>query len=180
MLPALATVGVAGKLNSQVLNGSVLFGASVLLMLDLLTKAFKEAKSFSGTLIRGWRNHRVQTVRYSREAMARHKEADVITMLGLWVNVFLAASKFIAGSVGHSNALVADAGHSLSDLLSDFVTLWTIKMARLPPDQDHPYGHGRFESVASRCASMSSLSCAAPTALTRCSFTSLLMRPGKE
>lgn len=146
---ALAAFGLAVKLNSQWVNGSVLFGAAVLLMLDVLTTALNQAKSFGGTLIRGWRNHRVQTVRYSREAMARHKEADVITMAGIWVNVGLTVSKFVAGKMGNSAALLADAGHSLSDLLSDFVTLWTIRMARLPPDADHPYGHGRFEQLGS-------------------------------
>lgn len=40
----------------------------------------------------------------------------------------------------HSSALVADAAHSLSDLLSDVVTLWSVKVARLPPDPKHPYG----------------------------------------
>ena len=43
--------------------------------------------------------------------------------------------------------MIADAGHSLSDLLSDGVTLWAVRLARLPPDEDHPYGHGRFEAV---------------------------------
>lgn len=49
----------------------------------------------------------------------------------------------------NSAVLVADAGHSLSDLLSDFITLWAVQVARLPADSDHPYGHGKFESVGS-------------------------------
>lgn len=40
--------------------------------------------------------------------------------------------------------MIADAGHSLSDLLSDAVTLWAVRLSRLPPDDDHPYGHGRW------------------------------------
>lgn len=40
----------------------------------------------------------------------------------------------------NSAVLVADAGHSLSDLLSDFITLWAVQIARLPADEDHPYG----------------------------------------
>ena len=40
-------------------------------------------------------------------------------------------------------------GHSLSDLLSDFITLWAVQIARLPADDDHPYGHGKFESIGS-------------------------------
>lgn len=43
---------------------------------------------------------------------------------------------------------MSDAGHSLSDLLSDGVTLWAVRVSRLPPDDDHPYGHGRFEAVS--------------------------------
>lgn len=58
-----------------------------------------------------------------------------------------AGLKLAAGIWGHSAAMIADAGHSLSDLLSDGVTLWAVQMARLPPDADHPYGHGRFEAV---------------------------------
>lgn len=65
------------------------------------------------------------------------------------VNVVLSVSKFVVGVTCHSSVLIADAGHSLSDLFSDFVTLWAVQVARLPPDQDHPYGHGKFEAVGS-------------------------------
>ena len=49
----------------------------------------------------------------------------------------------------HSSVLIADAGHSLSDLFSDFITLWAVNVGRLPPDADHPYGHGKFEAIGS-------------------------------
>ncbi|CAN0252801.1 unnamed protein product, partial [Hapterophycus canaliculatus] len=75
------------------------------------------------------------------------REVDAITWIGAFVNVGLAGFKFFAGIVGHSSAMIADAGHSLSDLLSDAVTLWAVRLSRLPPDDDHPYGHGRFEAV---------------------------------
>ena len=65
------------------------------------------------------------------------------------INVILSISKFVVGVSCHSSVLIADAGHSLSDLFSDFVTLWAVQVARLPPDQDHPYGHGKFEAVGS-------------------------------
>ena len=65
------------------------------------------------------------------------------------INVVLSVSKFVVGVTCHSSVLIADAGHSLSDLFSDFVTLWAVQVARLPPDQDHPYGHGKFEAVGS-------------------------------
>lgn len=65
------------------------------------------------------------------------------------MNIVLSIGKFAIGVTCHSSALIADAGHSLSDLFSDFVTLWAVQVARLPPDQDHPYGHGKFEAVGS-------------------------------
>jgi len=77
------------------------------------------------------------------------KEADRVTMLGLWVNLLLSVGKLVTGILCYSSALVADAGHSLSDLFSDFITLWAVQIARLPPDEDHPYGHGKFEAIGS-------------------------------
>eukprot|EP00931_Biecheleriopsis_adriatica_P029625 TRINITY_DN17562_c0_g1_i1.p1 TRINITY_DN17562_c0_g1~~TRINITY_DN17562_c0_g1_i1.p1 ORF type:complete len:570 (-),score=65.42 TRINITY_DN17562_c0_g1_i1:270-1760(-) len=70
-----------------------------------------------------------------------------ITLVGAVVNVVLACLKLLVGLSSKSMALVADAGHSLSDLIGDGVTLWAVHMASMPPDEEHPYGHGRFESV---------------------------------
>jgi len=67
--------------------------------------------------------------------------------LGLIANLVLAGLKGIIGILANSSAMVADAGHSLSDLLSDFVTLWAIKMTKMPKDENHPYGHGKFETL---------------------------------
>ena len=83
--------------------------------------------------------------------------ADRVTFLGIVINVLLSAGKFAVGVSCHSSALIADAGHSLSDLFSDFVTLWAVQVARLPPDDDHPYGHGKFESVGSLFLSLTLL-----------------------
>eukprot|EP00571_Detonula_confervacea_P015980 CAMPEP_0172307466 /NCGR_PEP_ID=MMETSP1058-20130122/8317_1 /TAXON_ID=83371 /ORGANISM="Detonula confervacea, Strain CCMP 353" /LENGTH=597 /DNA_ID=CAMNT_0013019639 /DNA_START=164 /DNA_END=1957 /DNA_ORIENTATION=+ len=83
--------------------------------------------------------------------------ADRVTFLGVIVNLLLSAGKFAVGVTCHSSALIADAGHSLSDLFSDFVTLWAVQVARLPPDDDHPYGHGKFESVGSLFLSLTLL-----------------------
>lgn len=69
--------------------------------------------------------------------------------MGVLVNLALSVGKACVGVTCHSSALVADAGHSLSDLFSDFITLWAVQIARLPPDDDHPYGHGKFEAVGS-------------------------------
>eukprot|EP00601_Ochromonadales_sp_CCMP2298_P010485 CAMPEP_0173253964 /NCGR_PEP_ID=MMETSP1142-20121109/21641_1 /TAXON_ID=483371 /ORGANISM="non described non described, Strain CCMP2298" /LENGTH=235 /DNA_ID=CAMNT_0014187309 /DNA_START=96 /DNA_END=800 /DNA_ORIENTATION=+ len=75
--------------------------------------------------------------------------ADRVTLLGVAINIVLSISKLAGGIAFNSAVLVADAGHSLSDLLSDFITLWAVQIARLPADNDHPYGHGKFESVGS-------------------------------
>lgn len=83
--------------------------------------------------------------------------ADRVTLLGIVVNVILSISKFWAGIVFNSAVLVSDAGHSLSDLFSDFITLWAVQVARLPADEDHPYGHGKFESVGSLFLSLTLL-----------------------
>lgn len=75
--------------------------------------------------------------------------ADNVTLLGGVINLVLSLGKFAVGITCHSSALIADAGHSLSDLFSDFITLWAVQIGRLPPDDDHPYGHGKFEAVGS-------------------------------
>ena len=80
-----------------------------------------------------------------------------MTLLGVWINVVLSISKFVGGVTFNSAVLVADAGHSLSDLFSDFITLWAVQIARLPPDDDHPYGHGKFEAVGSLFLSLTLL-----------------------
>ena len=83
--------------------------------------------------------------------------ADRVTILGVWVNIALSVMKFFGGLYFRSAVLVADAGHSLSDLFSDFITLWAVQIARLPPDDDHPYGHGKFESIGSLFLSLTLL-----------------------
>lgn len=63
-------------------------------------------------------------------------------------NLFLFASKFILGSLSGMAALVADAFNNLSDMLSQFITLFSFKVAAKPADKDHPYGHARAEYIA--------------------------------
>ncbi|KAI7855174.1 cation efflux protein [Circinella umbellata] len=72
-----------------------------------------------------------------------------ITMIGLFANVALTVSKGVAGWVMNSASLLADAVHCGSDLLSDFVTLYTFKMSRKPPDALYPYGYGKYETLGS-------------------------------
>jgi len=85
---------------------------------------------------------------YKRQ-LSESKQADKVTYLGVIVNLLLSIGKGVIGITCNSAALVADAGHSLSDLFSDFITLVAVRIGRLPPDDDHPYGHGKFESIGS-------------------------------
>ena len=72
-----------------------------------------------------------------------------VTRLGLGVNVAMAASKMTGGYYFNSQALFADGVHALTDLLSDFLTLFTVSYALRPPDQNFPNGYGRLEGIGS-------------------------------
>lgn len=78
----------------------------------------------------------------------REKEIFTVTLTGSAVNVILIVLKFIAGIVGKSSAMVADAVHSLSDFISDAIILVFVKIAGKPKDKTHDYGHGKFETLA--------------------------------
>ncbi len=78
--------------------------------------------------------------------MIKKNEIKKITLWGLWVNVFLSIIKFIIGFLGNSQAVIADAVHSLSDTSSDFLILFGVKYWTAPPDSEHPYGHQKIES----------------------------------
>jgi cation diffusion facilitator family transporter len=71
-----------------------------------------------------------------------------VTWIGLVINLLLVGLKFWGGVVGRSQALIADAVHSLSDLFSDVVVLLGLRWGRKEADEDHPYGHGRIETIA--------------------------------
>jgi cation diffusion facilitator family transporter len=74
--------------------------------------------------------------------------ANRITAEGVVVNVVLMIIKFSAGFFGHSQAMIADAVHTLSDFATDIVVFIGIRIARKPRDADHAYGHGKYETVA--------------------------------
>ncbi|KAK8803386.1 hypothetical protein WA158_001080 [Blastocystis sp. Blastoise] len=79
----------------------------------------------------------------------RTKLGNSTAYVGMAVNIFLVIIKFIMGYLGHSSAMIADALHSLTDLVSDFATWLVLTLARKPADEGHPYGHGRFELTGS-------------------------------
>lgn len=78
----------------------------------------------------------------------RGKQNMRVTLMGAGTNVVLFFVKLAGGIFGHSSALVADAIHSLSDLLSDLGLVFAMRFSSQPPDQEHPYGHERFETLA--------------------------------
>jgi cation diffusion facilitator family transporter len=77
------------------------------------------------------------------------KAGRKVTLLGLFINIFLILLKFSAGIIGDSQALIADAVHSISDLFTDAVVLLGIKIGGKPPDEEHHFGHARIETLAS-------------------------------
>lgn len=78
----------------------------------------------------------------------RKQETTRITLWGVFVNLFLAIIKIVGGIFGQSQALLADGIHSLSDLTSDAMVLIASKHAGEDADEDHPYGHARYETLA--------------------------------
>jgi cation diffusion facilitator family transporter len=85
---------------------------------------------------------------------ARLKRSLRATFLGLAVNVTLTVAKFLAGSLGHSQALIADAVESLADIFSSMIVWRGLVVAETPPDEDHPYGHGKAEPLAAALVSV--------------------------
>lgn len=78
----------------------------------------------------------------------RFEQAAKITRLGMVANALLAVFKMSAGILGNSQAMIADAVESLADLVSTAVVLISLRVSKKPVDLDHPYGHGRAESIA--------------------------------
>lgn len=80
--------------------------------------------------------------------MERNKGIYRVTLVGGAANVVLLIIKFIAGILGHSAAMLADAVHSLSDFVTDIIVLVFIHISGKPQDKDHDYGHGKYETLA--------------------------------
>jgi len=78
----------------------------------------------------------------------RYREVRKVTLIGSVVDLVLGVAKILVGWMAHSEALVADGIHSLSDLATDFVVLYAAKKSHEEADEDHPYGHGRIETIA--------------------------------
>lgn len=81
--------------------------------------------------------------------MEREKSIYRVTLVGSACNALLVIFKFVAGVLGHSAAMVADAFHSLSDFVTDIIVLVFVRVSARPQDKSHDYGHGKFETLAS-------------------------------
>ncbi len=84
-----------------------------------------------------------------QHAEHKSKEGLRVTIIGMAVNIILTIVKVVAGVVGNSAALIADGVHSLSDLLSDFVVIFSIRISAKPEDDSHNFGHKKIENLAS-------------------------------
>lgn len=80
---------------------------------------------------------------------ARFREGQRITWVSVAVNLVLSGMQLSVGLIAHSQSLIADAMHTLSDIVSDGFVLFANRKGVEAPDADHPYGHGRFETAAS-------------------------------
>ncbi|MGG0187464.1 cation diffusion facilitator family transporter [Bacillus rhizoplanae] len=78
----------------------------------------------------------------------RFKQAEFGAIVGIVGNIVLAIIKAVIGYVGNSKALMADAVHSASDVIGSLAVLFGLRAAKQPPDDDHPYGHGKAESIS--------------------------------
>lgn len=84
----------------------------------------------------------------STEDAARERGIYRVTLVGSVVNLLLLVFKFVAGIVGHSAAMMADAVHSLSDFVTDIIVLVFVRISSKPEDEGHDYGHGKYETLA--------------------------------
>ncbi|WP_416399374.1 cation diffusion facilitator family transporter [Allohahella sp. A8] len=91
----------------------------------------------------------ISTPKSVSKSKERAQALQRITLIGMVLDLVLGAAKIIVGIFGHSYGLIADGIHSLSDALSDVLVLVLAHVAGKAPDDDHPYGHGKFETVGS-------------------------------
>ena len=102
----------------------------------------------------------------------REDYAVLSGILGIICNLFLFILKLIIGLIINSIAVISDAFNNLTDLGTSVVTIFGAKLSNLPPDDEHPYGHGRFEYIASLVVSF--IIFAVGLALLRSSFYKII------
>lgn len=80
--------------------------------------------------------------------MNREQQIYRATWVGFFTNLLLSVGKIAAGIVGRSGAMIADGIHSVSDFVTDLVVMVFVRVSAMPKDEDHDYGHGKFETLA--------------------------------
>lgn len=105
--------------------------------------------------------HNNSCCQLSPEAAEAVREARHVTWVGFWINAVLCFAKVAGGIFGRSSALIADGIHSLSDFLSDIVVIIMVGVARKRPDDNHQFGHGRYEAFATIILSLALMAVAA-------------------
>ena len=88
-------------------------------------------------------------------ASERERKIYTVTLVGSVCNFVLVAFKAVAGFVGNSPAMMADAVHSLSDFVTDVFVLFFVRLSNKPQDDDHAYGHGKYETLATSLIALS-------------------------
>ncbi|MEG0423952.1 MAG: cation diffusion facilitator family transporter, partial [Erysipelotrichaceae bacterium] len=84
-----------------------------------------------------------------QDAHVREQYGKVTSIIGIFFNVFLSLSKFIVGTLFQSVSITADAVNNLSDAGNSLISLVSFKLSSMPADEEHPFGHERFEYIAS-------------------------------
>lgn len=111
--------------------------------------------SFFNVTIRKKRSFHFQSFRLNKVVPPTRLQRSLrATFLGLAVNVTFTTVKFLAGIFGHSQALIADAVESLADIFSSIIVWRGLVVAETPPDENHPYGHGKAEPIAAAVVSI--------------------------
>lgn len=93
----------------------------------------------------------IRIIRTGGEFIMKNPQKTIVTAtwIGIIANIFLTLIKAVGGLLSGSKALLADALHSASDIVGSIVVLFAVKIAHKPPDEEHPYGHGKAENIAS-------------------------------
>lgn len=91
----------------------------------------------------------MSAIKYNHQTKNLLDKIRKVTLVGFWINAALVLLKLFFGYWGHSDALVADGYHSVSDFITDFMVLFFVGIAYKKADKGHPYGHGKFETIAS-------------------------------
>jgi len=110
---------------------------------------------------------------------SRTRTITRVTLAGSLVNVLLSAGKLLAGIIGNSGAMVADAVHSISDLATDVVVIVCTRISRKPKDDDHDYGHGKYETLGSIIIGLSLFAVAVGIIISAASKISIVVSGGE-